>query len=186
MVVLPVRLHDLVRPIPERLTAVTTARCLRFREPCLVTREPAGQPASGGNSNGADRSRGEAERAKRGRPRDEASGKSDARSDDTRAPRADASTAAGRARRGRVSGAREASRRSEREERRRSDDTRAWFERRNASFVIPEERSSSVDRGSPIRSLPEILISGDSEAQPASGRGRSETLSLPPKYATLS
>ena len=39
-----------------------------------------------------------------------------------------------------------------------SDDTRAWFERRlgEPSFVIPEERSSSVDRGSPIRSLPEI------------------------------
>ena len=34
----------------------------------------------------------------------------------------------------------------------------AWFERRLTEpfFVIPEERSSSVDRGSPIRSLPEI------------------------------
>ena len=31
--------------------------------PCLVTREPAGQPTSGRNSNGADRSRSEAERA---------------------------------------------------------------------------------------------------------------------------
>ena len=55
---------------------------------------------SGGNSNGADRSRGEAERAQRERPREEASGRSDARSDDTRAPRADASTAGGRAQRG--------------------------------------------------------------------------------------
>ena len=50
----------------------------------------------GGNSNGADRSRCEAERAERGRPRDEANG----RSDDTRAQRADASTAIGRAQRG--------------------------------------------------------------------------------------
>ena len=31
--------------------------------PCLVKREPAGQPASGGNSNGADRSRREREGA---------------------------------------------------------------------------------------------------------------------------
>ena len=63
-------------------------------------REPAGQPTPGGNSNGADRSRSEAERAEQGRPRDEASGRSDVR----------------------------------------SDDTRAWFERRLAepSFVIPE------------------------------------------------
>ena len=39
------------------------------------------------------------------------------------------------------------------------DDVRGpWFERRlrEPPFVIPEERSSSVDRGSPIRSLPEI------------------------------
>ena len=73
---------------------------------------------SGGNSNGADRSRSEAKRAQRGRPRDEASGRSDMG----------------------------------------SNDTGAWFERRlrAPSFVIPEERSSSVDRGSPIRSLPEI------------------------------
>ena len=55
---------------------------------------------SGGTSNGADRSRGEAERAQRARPRDEVSGRSDMRSDDTRAPRVDASTATGRARRG--------------------------------------------------------------------------------------
>ena len=27
-----------------------------MRRPCVVAREPAGQPASGGNSNGADRS----------------------------------------------------------------------------------------------------------------------------------
>ena len=40
-------------------------------------------PASGGTSNGADRSRREAERAQRGRPRDEASGRSNIGSDDT-------------------------------------------------------------------------------------------------------
>ena len=50
---------------------------------CLVKREPAGQPTSGGTSNGADRSRSEAERAQREKPRDEASGRSDAGSDDT-------------------------------------------------------------------------------------------------------
>ena len=109
----------------------------RFRAPCFGTQEPAGQLAPGGTSNGADRSRSEAERAERARPREEASGRSDVRSDDTRAwferrlhepsfvipeisdfrrQRADASTAAGRARRGRASRAREASRRSEREE----------------------------------------------------------------------
>ena len=59
----------------------------RADERCLGTREPADQPASGGDSNGADRSRSEAERAQRGRPRDEASGRSDAGSDDTGAQR---------------------------------------------------------------------------------------------------
>ena len=39
------------------------------------TRAPAGRPAAGGTSNGADRSRSEAERAERRRPREEASGR---------------------------------------------------------------------------------------------------------------
>ena len=60
----------------------------------------AGRPTSGGNSNGADRSRSEAERAERGRPREEASGRSDVGSDDTGAQRVDASTAIGRAQQG--------------------------------------------------------------------------------------
>ena len=51
--------------------------------------------------------------------------------------------------RGRASKAREASRRSEREERRRSDDTGAWFERRlrEPSFVIPEISDFRRQRG---------------------------------------
>ena len=43
-------------PPDPRLTGVR-------RPPCLDTREPAGRPASGGNSNGADRSRGESTHA---------------------------------------------------------------------------------------------------------------------------
>ena len=51
------------------------------------TRAPADWPTSGWKSNGADRSRSEAERAQRERPREEATGRSDARSDDTGAQR---------------------------------------------------------------------------------------------------
>ena len=51
----------------------------------------------------------------------------------------------------------------------------AWRLRRGSrerrSLVIPEERSSSVDRGSPIRSLPKI--SGVRRQRPRAGRGRS-------------
>ena len=58
------------RRVPRR-----TRRLGRLSLPCLVTQEPAGQPTSGGASNGADRSRSEAGRAQRRRPRDEASGR---------------------------------------------------------------------------------------------------------------
>ena len=93
----------------------------------------AGRSADlGRTSNGADRSRREAERAQRERPRQAASG--------------------------------------------RSDDTRAWFERRlcEPSFVIPEERSSSVDRGSPIRSLPEIADCRRQRANASTALGRAQ------------
>ena len=100
---------------------------------------PADRPAPGGNSNGADRSRreptqarpqaarSEAERAERGRPREEASGRSD------------------------------------------------------GGATTRERGSKDATRLSSSR---KSLISGDSEAQPASGRGRSEAPSSPPKCAT--
>ena len=47
---------------PARLGAI--ALLTLSLPPCLVTREPAGQPISGGNSNGADRSRSEPTQAR--------------------------------------------------------------------------------------------------------------------------
>ena len=72
-----------MRSYRETVTVIIIKGPGRERRRCLVKREPAGHPASGGTSNGADRSRSEAERAQRERPRDEASGRSDGRSDDT-------------------------------------------------------------------------------------------------------
>ena len=119
-------------------------RCPRLAaRPCLVEREPASQPALGGNSNGADRSRreptqarpeaarGEAERAERGRPREEASGRSDV-------------------------------------------------------GATTRERGSKDGSASRLSSSRKSLISGDSKAQPASGKGLSNTSSSLPKYTELS
>ena len=96
-------------------------RCARPRTVLASARAASGRPRSRSRPTLADRSRSEAERAQRGRPREEASGRSDAGSNDTgawferrlrepsfvipeiadfRRQRADASTALGRAQRG--------------------------------------------------------------------------------------